>query len=32
MLPPKRIRKITPLWKLNMQNKDALSAAEKTGQ
>jgi 5-formyltetrahydrofolate cyclo-ligase len=32
MLPPKRIRKITPLWKLNMQNKDALAEAEKTGQ
>ena len=32
MLPPKRIRKITPLWKLNMQIKDALSAAaEKAG-
>lgn len=27
MLPPKRIRKITPLWKLNMQIKDALNAA-----
>jgi len=23
MLPPKRIRKITPLWKLDMQNRDA---------
>lgn len=29
MLPPKRIRKITPLWKLNMQNKDALTEAGK---
>lgn len=27
ILPPKRIRKITPLWKLNMQIRDALSAA-----
>ena len=26
LLPPKRIRKITPLWKLNMQIKDALNA------
>lgn len=32
MLPPKRIRKITPLWKLSMQKKDALSAAEKDVQ
>lgn len=32
MLPPERIRKITPLWKLNMQNKDALAEAGKTGQ
>lgn len=30
LLPPKRIRKITPLWKLHMQNKDALSAAAET--
>ncbi|MDG4474806.1 5-formyltetrahydrofolate cyclo-ligase [Thiovibrio frasassiensis] len=29
ILPPKRIRKITPLWKLSMQIKDALSAAAK---
>lgn len=28
-LSPKRIRKITPLWKLNMRNKDAMSAAAK---
>lgn len=27
LLPPKRIRKITPLWKLSMQIKDALDAA-----
>ncbi len=26
LLPSKRIRKITPLWKLNMQIKDALNA------
>lgn len=32
ILPPKRIRKITPLWKLSMQKKDALSAEEKAGQ
>ena len=32
MLPPKRIRKITPLWKLNMQNKDALSATAKNAE
>ncbi|MFH1020218.1 MAG: 5-formyltetrahydrofolate cyclo-ligase [Pseudomonadota bacterium] len=32
MLPPKRIRKITPLWKLNMQIKDALNAVEKPAQ
>ncbi|HIJ90258.1 MAG: hypothetical protein OEV89_05765 [Desulfobulbaceae bacterium] len=32
VLPPKRIRKITPLWKLNMQIKDALSATEKDAQ
>ena len=32
MLPPKRIRKITPLWKLSMQIKDALSATEKNGK
>jgi len=31
MLPPKRIRKITPLWKLSMQLKDAMNAAAKTG-
>ena len=29
LLPPKRIRKITPLWKLSMQNKDALNAGER---
>src|SRR3989339_854670 len=27
LLPPKRIRKITPLWKLSMQIKDALGVA-----
>ena len=32
LLAPKRIRKITPLWKLSMQKKDALSAAEKDVQ
>lgn len=32
ILPPKRIRKITPLWKLSMQKKDALNAGEKGGQ
>lgn len=32
ILPPKRIRKITPLWKLSMQKKDALNAGEKSGQ
>lgn len=32
MLPPKRIRKITPLWKLDMRNKDALAEAEKSGR
>ena len=32
MLPPKRVRKITPLWKLNMQIKDAMNAtAEDVG-
>jgi 5-formyltetrahydrofolate cyclo-ligase len=30
-LPPKRIRKITPLWKLNMQIKDGLRVSEKHG-
>lgn len=29
MLPPKRIRKITPLWKLSMQIKDALNETTK---
>ncbi|MBU3936782.1 MAG: 5-formyltetrahydrofolate cyclo-ligase, partial [Proteobacteria bacterium] len=32
MLPPKRIRKITPLWKLSMQIKDALDEKDKTGR
>ena len=32
LLPPKRVRKITPLWKLSMKIKDALSGADKTGQ
>jgi 5-formyltetrahydrofolate cyclo-ligase len=32
LLPPKRIRKITPLWKLNMRNKDALAATEESGR
>lgn len=27
LLPPRRIRKITPLWKMNMQIKDAISMA-----
>jgi 5-formyltetrahydrofolate cyclo-ligase len=31
MLPSKRIRKITPLWKLNMQIKDGLRVSEKQG-
>jgi len=32
MLPPKRIRKITPLWKLSMQIKDALDEKDTTGR
>jgi 5-formyltetrahydrofolate cyclo-ligase len=31
ILPPKRIRKITPLWKLSMQKKDALNAGKEVG-
>jgi len=32
ILPPKRIRKITPLWKLAMQIKDAMGVAAKNTQ
>lgn len=32
ILPPKRIRKITPLWKLSMQIKDALKEKDTTGR
>jgi len=32
MLPPKRIRKITPLWKLAMQIKDAMNVAAENTQ
>ena len=31
-LQPKRIRKITPLWKMSMQIKDALSVPEKNAE